>query len=1211
MSIDLNGSATGFDYATTYREEDPAIQIVATHVRVGTGSSSANTDAITLIRVTLDDVRPGDQWQLSALPANIFARTTPGGQPLTFPASMDAFANPWIYLSSNNTTDAGWQEALKAIRFFNAETTAGTRTIAFEATNSFGVPLPKVATSIEVIPLYDPAVAVADLGTAVEAGGVANTTPGSDAWGNVLVNDVHNELGPLTVSMVAHGGTSVLAGGPLNGAYGTLTLLQNGQYTYVVNNTHPTVQGLRNAQALLTDTFSYTLIDADDNLSTTTLTITIQGQDDTPFDVAVGQHFDGTAASVVAGAQPLGVDRDFTFELRVSPSQTIELKTQNLYGVAGFSYQHYAVSPLHGYSNWGSNNHAGVGLSVGTNGISVYQHSSNLLSPLLTWHGSVTANTHVAVVFNDNQPSLYVNGVLVATGLQSNRELHPPTELGGIGWGYFDGSVADFIVWNEALTAAGVSSRSIDSTIPASAAPALVMAHAGVPENAPEGMVVTTVRARDVDNSDPLTYALTNDAGGRFQIDATSGEVRVAPGAVFDHETAAAHTLTVQVSDLAGQSVQRNLTVAIGNVNEAPQLAQDAITVSSGLLSMTVDQDHGLWWVDLLSGQRSFIATAGAPKGFVLHPESGGLPTVYKAISIQIKQTGTVLSDASNVAPNLSYQLADWGTAAAGIVSAWLWSYQHTRYADYMVARNSVAAVGGALLGSGDLGGSGILAYLWSQVRGTLYYDNYLYNTGSEGGRFVAAGQGILGFGLVGTDLLATIGLYAAYGEASGIGWGGVADAAWAFGAVTWSTLALNYGYSAFTALAPTWFKFDLSSLQNALKISPAMEEAKQEGRTVEYNLMWRPWLMDTIRATPVVNWFGGVAGLAEIGIVRGVTGEATVEQFQQAVQQRLQAQDDHPHEGTMARSQLVLQHALKIGTADHTFDISNSIDDFSFALNSNVKVMKSVVVSEIVDGVADTSPKVLFLSEAQTIGVAGGNNLTGQHVIEVERANTTGKLATYVIRPDATMTLTDIGLEVQGPLMLIDASGSTVDSTNQFFVYNPNVAIHGGQGEDVYLLAESLRPQVSIVDGTKLVAGYIQDGIVSAGRDSTSRPAVRCWWVVPTHASSIRSSCAVPSAACRRTRFSSTAPCARTSPMAARPPTTLRCWKPRARRVPPGAGKHLATRAWPRRAGRRARRPPSPRHAGSSPGSCPQSHRLGRALPHAQPDAQGQLDPV
>jgi Ca2+-binding RTX toxin-like protein len=81
-------------------------------------------------------------------------------------------------------------------------------------------------------------------------------------------------------------------------------------------------------------------------------------------------------------------------------------------------------------------------------------------------------------------------------------------------------------------------------------------------ENAADGTVVGVVSATDPDAGDKLTYALLDDAGGRFTIDPTSGAITVASGALLDYETADQHSVVVQVTDVGGLSA--NATFAIG-----------------------------------------------------------------------------------------------------------------------------------------------------------------------------------------------------------------------------------------------------------------------------------------------------------------------------------------------------------------------------------------------------------------------------------------------------------------------------------------------------------------------------------------------------------------------------------------------------------------------------------------------------------------------
>ena len=143
--------------------------------------------------------------------------------------------------------------------------------------------------TITITGTNDAPVAVVDTAAAVEAGGVANGTPGTDPSGNVLTNDTDADVNDTKTVQGAATGTQAgpLVGGlgALSGSFGTLTLAADGSYTYVLDNANPTVQALLAGQ-ILTDTFSYTVVDALGATSTTTLTVTITGSNDTPVAVA-------------------------------------------------------------------------------------------------------------------------------------------------------------------------------------------------------------------------------------------------------------------------------------------------------------------------------------------------------------------------------------------------------------------------------------------------------------------------------------------------------------------------------------------------------------------------------------------------------------------------------------------------------------------------------------------------------------------------------------------------------------------------------------------------------------------------------------------------------------------------------------------------------------------------------------------------------------
>lgn len=85
-----------------------------------------------------------------------------------------------------------------------------------------------------------------------------------------------------------------------------------------------------------------------------------------------------------------------------------------------------------------------------------------------------------------------------------------------------------------------------------------------LPENAPAGSSVGVIAATLNEGSPDVGFVLSDDAGGRFSIDAASGTIRVAEGAELDYESASSHNITAVASDGA----ERSFVVALDDVNE-------------------------------------------------------------------------------------------------------------------------------------------------------------------------------------------------------------------------------------------------------------------------------------------------------------------------------------------------------------------------------------------------------------------------------------------------------------------------------------------------------------------------------------------------------------------------------------------------------------------------------------------------------------------
>ncbi len=166
--------------------------------------------------------------------------------------------------------------------------------------------------------------AVSDSGIAVEAGGVANGSAGNPASGNVLTNDTDVDSGDTkTVAGVVAGSTGSPGsnvGTSVSGAYGAITIGSNGTYTYHVDNSNSAVQALRTAAQTLQDIFTYKVIDNAGLESTAQVTITIQGANDTPYDLSstpllIAENL--ANGSAVGSITPYDVDstESFTYQL--------------------------------------------------------------------------------------------------------------------------------------------------------------------------------------------------------------------------------------------------------------------------------------------------------------------------------------------------------------------------------------------------------------------------------------------------------------------------------------------------------------------------------------------------------------------------------------------------------------------------------------------------------------------------------------------------------------------------------------------------------------------------------------------------------------------------------------------------------------------------------------------------------------------------------
>ena len=164
--------------------------------------------------------------------------------------------------------------------------------------------------------------------------------------------------------------------------------------------------------------------------------------------------FDGTDDTVTVGSTNRPSDT-FSFGGWIRTSVTHEVDAESNAGTGGVNGQRYAFDPQHG----GQTN-AGAGLSIGTNGISVYEHGGGYMPVIAGYEAEIGDDwNHIMIVYDNKQPTIYLNGRAVHTGLTSPRGVvNAPIRFGGMNYGFFEGLMDEIQIYSRALTQSEIQS---------------------------------------------------------------------------------------------------------------------------------------------------------------------------------------------------------------------------------------------------------------------------------------------------------------------------------------------------------------------------------------------------------------------------------------------------------------------------------------------------------------------------------------------------------------------------------------------------------------------------------------------------------------------------------------------------------------------------------------------------------------------------------
>jgi hypothetical protein len=136
------------------------------------------------------------------------------------------------------------------------------------------------------------------------------------------------------------------------------------------------------------------------------------------------------------------VKQNFTISAWVRPDYNFTPPNPGVGGAAGYVFYAPAGEELYGVG------HAACGLAVGRNGVFVFERTKGMAEQVLEHKVPVSGWTHVALVYKDGAPSVYLNGKPAVEGQASGKTVHPGVgesfQLDGAS--YFQGSMGEPVV---------------------------------------------------------------------------------------------------------------------------------------------------------------------------------------------------------------------------------------------------------------------------------------------------------------------------------------------------------------------------------------------------------------------------------------------------------------------------------------------------------------------------------------------------------------------------------------------------------------------------------------------------------------------------------------------------------------------------------------------------------------------------------------------
>ncbi|PFP23559.1 hypothetical protein COJ96_23565 [Bacillus sp. AFS073361] len=139
----------------------------------------------------------------------------------------------------------------------------------------------------------------------------------------------------------------------------------------------------------------------------------------------------------------------FTYEFWVLPENVHHIDKQSREKSVDGTGTNYVIGPGQGMTD----NDAGVSVSIGLNGITIYEHTNENIYAVLVHEASINDLIHIAVVYDEREPQLFINGKFVKKGVRSIKDfVYPSGMIGGLPGLFFNGDINEIRLWDHCRT---------------------------------------------------------------------------------------------------------------------------------------------------------------------------------------------------------------------------------------------------------------------------------------------------------------------------------------------------------------------------------------------------------------------------------------------------------------------------------------------------------------------------------------------------------------------------------------------------------------------------------------------------------------------------------------------------------------------------------------------------------------------------------------